>query len=86
MHLLFSIITYANLNITNEYIKKLEQIDQFIKDNRENNKSASASLMDASKSEEEKSLSKRMNSSIKKSAINGNQPIGVIMEEGNSDD
>lgn len=36
LHLILQIVTFANHNIANEYVKKLEHIDQFIKNRRNN--------------------------------------------------
>lgn len=35
MHLFFQIITFANENVTNEYMKKLEKIEEYIKKQKE---------------------------------------------------
>ena len=36
LHLILQIVTFANHNIANEYVKKLEHIEQFIKNRRNN--------------------------------------------------
>ena len=36
LHLILQIVSFANNNIANEYVMKLEQIDYFIKNRRNN--------------------------------------------------